>query len=82
MHHDIAATGVRAAKCRFTAYREDKLHTIPWFKYRGCVLLHNNNNIPAMYRDCKRVRTTRGGGRGVSKILIRQEVPTPVAGMF
>ena len=49
------------------------------FRYLGRVLLHNNINVPTMRRNLKRAWAT---SRRVSKILTRQEVPTPVAGMF
>ena len=64
---------------RFTAYGANELRNVMRFKYLGCVLSHNVNDIPAMRRNLKRARATWGQ---VSKILTRQEVPVPVAGMF
>ena len=49
------------------------------FKYLGRILLHDDSDIPAMRRNLKRARGVWGR---VSKILTRQEVPAPVAGMF
>ena len=40
---------------------------------------HDDNNIPAMRQNLKQVGATWGR---VSKILTRQEVPAPVAGIF
>jgi hypothetical protein len=49
------------------------------YKYLGWVLSHDDNNIAAMPRYLQPVRVTR---KRVSKILTREEVPAPVAGMF
>ena len=43
------------------------------------MLSHDVNNLLAMSRNLKQMRATWGR---VSKILTRQEVPVPVAGMF
>ena len=77
--HEVAAAGVRAAVQRFTAYGAEELRNALWFKYLGCVMLHDNNNIPTMRWNLKRVWATWGR---VSKTLTCQEVPAPVPGMF
>ena len=77
--HMVAAAGARAAGQRFTAYGADDLRNVLRFKYLGRIMSHDDNDIPAMRRNLKRAQATWGR---VSKILTRQEVPTPVAGMF
>merc|ERR1712086_342394 len=77
--HVVAAAGARIAGQRFTACGSDELRNVLRFKYLGRILSHDDNDIPAMRRNLKRARATWGR---VSKILNRQEVPAPVAGMF
>ena len=57
----------------------DELRNVLRFKYLGRVLSHDDNDVPAMWRNLKRAQATWGR---VSKILTRQEVPAPVAGTF
>ena len=71
--------GVRAARQRFTAYGADELRNVLWFKYLERIVSHDDNDIPAVQQNLKRARANSGC---VSKILTRQEVPLPVAGMF
>ena len=77
--HKVVYVGVWAAKRRFMAYEEHELRSVLLFKYAGRVVLHDNNNIPAMRRNFKRARATWGR---VSKIIICQSVTAPIADMF
>ena len=77
--HQVAAEGMRDADLRFTAYGSNKLRNIKWFKYLGYILSHNNSDVPAMRQNLKQARST---WRWVSKILTRDEVPAPMAGML
>jgi hypothetical protein len=77
--HQLAAADMRAAELRFTAYGSDELCNVERFKYLGRVLSHDDNDVPAMRRNLKKARATWGR---ISKILTREEVPVPVAGMF
>jgi hypothetical protein len=70
---------MRAADLWFMAYGTNKLRNVDRFKYLGWVLAHNHNNVLAMRQNLKRARAT---WQRVSKILTREEVPTPMAGMF
>ena len=49
------------------------------FKYLGRIMSQDDNDVPTMRGNLKRAWATWGR---VSKILTRQEVPAPVAGMF
>ena len=46
--YEVAAMFVQAAGQRFTAYGADELWSVLQFKYLGCVMLHDNNDIPAI----------------------------------
>ena len=77
--HRVVAEGLRAAAQRFTAYGTDELRNVTRFRYLGRVLSHNDSDIPAMRQNLQKARATWGR---LSKVLRRQEVPPPVAGMF
>jgi hypothetical protein len=79
VQHRVAADGTRAAALRFTAYGTDELRNVERFKYLGRVLSHDDNDVPAMRRNLKRAR---GTWTRVAKVLTREEIPAPVAGMF
>ena len=49
------------------------------FKYLGCVMSMDDNNVPAMQRNLKRAGKTRGRLR---KILEKEEVSAKAEGIF
>jgi hypothetical protein len=71
--------GTRVVDLRFMAYGTEKFRSVDRFKYLGRVLAHDDNDVTAMRRNLKWVWATWGR---VSKILTREDVPAPVAGMF
>ena len=60
-------------------YGTGKFYIVERFRYPNRILSYNNTDIPETRRNLKKAKSTWGR---VSKILTRQEVPTPVFGMF
>jgi hypothetical protein len=58
VQHQVAAEGLQAAAHRFTAYGTDELRNVERFRYLGRILSHDDNDIPAMRRNLKKVRGT------------------------
>ena len=76
--HQAAAASMLATDLRFIAHGTNELCNVNRFKYLGRVLSHDKNNVLAMHWNLKQARAT---WRQVSKILTREEVPAPPAGM-
>ena len=75
----VAAEGARALERTFNAYGELELHRVEQFKYLGRVLSFDDNDTSAISRNIKRVRQVWGR---ISKVIAKDSVPVPVAGMF
>lgn len=73
------AKGLLVLKRTFTAYGDAELHCVEQFKYLGHILAYNNNNAPVIQWNLKRARQVWGR---IFKVIVKDSVPTPVAGMF
>ena len=76
--HKSASPSVKALEHRFMAYRAVLLR-VERFKYLGRILSMDDNDVPAMRRQLKRARSAWGR---IQKVLAKDDVPGPVAGMF
>ena len=76
--HAAAQAGARALEQNFTAYGEE-LRKVEQFRYLGRLLSFDDNDTPAIRRQLKRAR---GQWARISKVIGKEEVPGPVAGMF
>jgi hypothetical protein len=76
--HACAAASVAALECDFTAYGR-KLSRVEHFKYLGRILAMDDGDVPAMRQNLKRARAQWGR---LQKVLAKEGVPGPVAGMF
>ena len=77
--HFVAAEGARALGRTFTAYGDSELRRVEQFKYLGRVLSFDDNDTPAISRNTKWARQVWGR---ISKVIAKDSVPAPVAGMF
>jgi hypothetical protein len=76
--HESAAASVKALEHAFTAYGAP-LSRVERFRYLGRILSMDDSDVPAMRRQLKRARSQWGR---IQKVLAKEEVPGPVAGIF
>ena len=76
--HTTAARGAVALRQRFTAYN-DLLKQVLIFKYLGRIIVYGGSDMRAARHQLKRARAVRGR---LSKIIAKESVPAPVAGIF
>ena len=76
--HTVMAAGVQALGQTFTVY-DAELRRVEQFKHLGRMLAMDDNNLPAMRRNLKKAR---GTWYKLSRVLDKESVPGPVAGMF
>jgi len=76
--HAAAARGAAALRQQFTAYGEP-LKQVQTFKYLGRIVAYDGSDVPAARRQLKRARAVWGR---LSKVIAKENVSAPVAGMF
>ena len=76
--HTMAAVGVQALGQTFTAY-DAELRRVEKFKHLGRILAMDDNNLPTMRHNLKKAR---GTWFRLLRVLDKESVPGPVAGMF
>ena len=76
--HAAARRGAAALRERFTA-KEEPLTQVQLFKYLGRIIAYDGSDVPAARRQLARARAVWGR---LSKVIAKESVPAPVAGMF
>ena len=74
----MAARCVAATEQGFTANGKP-LRRVEIFKYLGCLVAYHDTDVPAARRQLSRARAMWGRLR---KVIEKENVPTPVTGMF
>ena len=68
----------RTLRQRFTA-KGNPLKRVQLFKYLGRIIAYGSNDVPAACRQLARARAVWGR---LSKVITKESVPVPVAGIF
>ena len=76
--HVPALCGAAALRQRFTA-KGKPLKQVQLFKYLGRIIAYGGSDVPVARRQLARARAVWGR---LSKVIAKESVPAPVAGMF
>ena len=56
VQHERVLAGAKAMRLRFTACGTEELRQVEVFMYLGRIVLHVDNNVPAVRQNLKRAR--------------------------